>query len=99
MSSVGIRLLKIAAVALVMALVVFGLGVWLQLGLLKLARRYSKSRLEKACERALAIRSINYQSIVSILKQGLDQQPLEGDAHLQDDLPLHDNVRGADYYH
>jgi transposase len=69
------------------------------LGLLNLARRYSKARLESACERALAIRSINYQSIASILKQGLDQQTLEGDAHLQDDLPLHDNVRGADYYH
>ena len=69
------------------------------LGLLKLARRYSKARLEKACERALAIRSINYQSIASILKQGLDRQTLEGDAHLQDDLPLHDNVRGAGYYH
>jgi transposase len=69
------------------------------LGLLKLARRYSKARLENACERALAIRSINYQSIASILKQGLDQQTLEGDAHLQTDLPLHDNVRGAEYYY
>ncbi|MDO8863619.1 hypothetical protein Q6D67_18155 [Haliea sp. E1-2-M8] len=69
------------------------------LGLLNLARRYSKARLEKACERALAIRSLSYQSIASILKQGLDQQVLEGDVHLQSDLPLHDNVRGADYYH
>ena len=50
------------------------------------------------CERALAIRSISYQSIASILKQGLDQQTLEGDAHLQRDLPLHANVRGAGYY-
>ena len=33
------------------------------LGLLNLSRRYNKARLEKACERALAIRSINYQSI------------------------------------
>jgi transposase len=69
------------------------------LGLLNLSRRYSKARLEKACERALAIRSINYQSIASILKQGLDQQALEGDTHLQDELPLHGNVRGAGYYH
>lgn len=69
------------------------------LGLLNLSRRYSKTRLERACERALAIRSINYQSIASILKQGLDQQALEGDTHLQDDLPLHGNVRGASYYH
>jgi len=69
------------------------------LGLLNLSRRYSKDRLERACQRALAIRSINYQSIASILKQGLDQQPMEGDSHLQADLPLHGNVRGADYYH
>lgn len=69
------------------------------LGLLNLARRYGKLRLEHACARALAIRSLNYQSIASILKQGLDQQALEGDAHLQRDLPLHANVRGADYYH
>jgi len=69
------------------------------LGLLSLSRRYSKARLEKACERALAIRSINYQSIASILKQGLDQQALDSDADLQTDLPLHGNVRGADYYH
>ena len=30
-------------------------------------------RLEKACERALAIRSASYQSVASILKQGLDR--------------------------
>ena len=69
------------------------------LGLLNLSRRYSRDRLERACQRALAIRSINYQSIASILKQGLDQQPMDGDSHLQADLPLHGNVRGADYYH
>ena len=69
------------------------------LGLLSLRRYYSKGRLERACQRALTPRSINYQSIASILKQGLGQQPMEGDSHLQADLPLHGNVRGADDYH
>lgn len=69
------------------------------LGLLNLSRRYSKPRLEEACARALSICSANYQSVASILKQGLDQQALDGDDHLQTDLPLHTNVRGADYYH
>ena len=71
------------------------------LGLLNLSRRYDRSRLENACERALSIRSANYQSISSILKQGLDQQPLQRDesAHAQGELPLHTNVRGAGYYH
>ena len=38
------------------------------LGLLNLGRRYDRQRLEKACERALAIRSASYQSVASILK-------------------------------
>ena len=73
------------------------------LGLLSHARRYGKPRLEAACTRALHISAPNYRSVTSILKQGLDQQPLperhdtENDPQLA--LPLHENVRGADYYH
>jgi transposase len=69
------------------------------LGLLNLSRRYDKGRLERACERALFIRSASYQSISSILKQGLDREPLHKDETAQDELPLHSNVRGAGYYH
>jgi transposase len=69
------------------------------LGLLKLSRGYGKARLEAACERALAIHSASYRSVASILKQGLDQQPLQGDQAGQAELPLHTNVRGPGYYH
>lgn len=71
------------------------------LGLLNHARRYSKKRLEAACERALAIHSPNYRSVTSILKKGLDQQPLAGaqDNETESTLPKHSNVRGSDYYH
>lgn len=71
------------------------------LGLLNLSRRYSRDRLEQACGRALAINSASYQSITSILKQGLDQFPLplaEEEPELTD-LPAHTNVRGPRYYH
>ena len=68
------------------------------LGLLNLSRRYSKPRLERACERALLIRSANYKSISSILKKGLDKQPVDSEEK-QTELPLHSNVRGAGYYH
>ncbi|MEH6473863.1 MAG: IS21 family transposase [Halopseudomonas sp.] len=68
------------------------------LGLLNLGRRYDRCRLEKACQRALSIRSANYKSIVSILKQGLDKQPLH-EENTQGELPLHTNVRGSSYYH
>lgn len=69
------------------------------LGLLNLGRRYSRQRLEKACQRALEVRTVNYQSIASILKNGLDQQPLDTERDGPRELPSHDNVRGADYYH
>ena len=73
-------------------------GYRASLGVIRLATRYGKERLERACERALGIRSPSYKTIHSILKTGMDQQPL----NLQP-LPLtepvdHENVRGANYY-
>jgi len=46
----------------------------------------------------MAIRSPTYQSIKSILTTGLDGQAAPAQA-TQVALPLHDNVRGPDYYH
>ena len=67
------------------------------LGLLNLARRYGKPRLEAACQRALAIGSPTRKSVVSILEQNLDQQPLPTPTPAAT-LPAHANVRGPDYY-
>lgn len=68
------------------------------LGILRLGKTYSDTRLEAACARALTIGSASYKSIESILKHGLDREPLPQPA--QTKLPLdHDNVRGPKYYH
>ena len=70
------------------------------LGLLSLARRYTPERLEAACVRAIAIPSFTRQTVLSILKKGLDRAPLittEDDT--PDTLPTHANVRGPGYYH
>ncbi len=68
------------------------------LGLLAAARKYGDARLEAACERALAIGSPTRRSVLSILAAGLDQKPLTSeDPEWQ--LPLHENVRGPNYYH
>jgi transposase len=69
------------------------------LGLMRLGREYGPQRLEAASARALSIRSPSYRSIASILSCALDQQPLVSSAPAQKSLPLHDNLRGADYYH
>jgi transposase len=68
------------------------------LGLKRLAREYGAQRLEAACARAMSIRSPTYRSVDSILKSALDRQALPPQP-TQAALPLHDNVRGPDYYH
>ena len=70
------------------------------LALLSLAKKHGRERLNKACGRALLIGSPNRRSVESILKQGLDQVPLESNEEQQSPhLDHHENVRGEDYYH
>jgi len=69
------------------------------LGLKRLARQFGHERMEAACARALAIRSPTYRSVASILAAGLDRQPPTAEAPAQKALPLHENVRGPQYYH
>ena len=69
------------------------------LGLQRLARQRGNERLEAACARALSIRSPTYRNVNSILAAGLDRQQVAPPAPSAGTLPLHDNLRGADYYH
>ncbi len=66
------------------------------LGLLRLGKSFGEGRLEKACVRALEIKSPSYKSVKSILEAKLDQQPVEPEQAM---LPVeHDNVRGPEYF-
>ena len=68
------------------------------LGILRLGKAYRDERLEAACRRALTLGSHSYKSIESILRHGLDKQPLAEQTELT--LPEdHDNIRGPSYYH
>ncbi len=70
------------------------------LGMLALARKYGTARLEAACQRAIDLGARTRKSVASILANGLDQQPAQ--RSLDDEatgLPVHGNVRGANYYH
>ncbi|MCA1606042.1 MAG: IS21 family transposase [Acidobacteria bacterium] len=67
------------------------------LGLLNLAKRFSRERLEAACQRALQLGSPNRRSVVSLLEQGLDQLPLPETSPAQT-LIKHENIRGPGYY-
>jgi transposase len=69
------------------------------LGIIRLAGRYGDGRAEAACARALRLRSYSYRSVESILRTGLDRQPLPGSTPELPPHPAHDNVRGPGYYH
>jgi len=55
------------------------------------------ARMEAAADRALLTGACRYQSVKSILKNSLDQQPLSASPSLPPP-PAHDNIRGAEYF-
>lgn len=63
------------------------------LGILRLAKKFSDTRLEASCKRALAIRGFSYKSVKSILESNLDQRPLPEQPHQLS--IVHSNIRGA----
>ncbi len=74
-------------------------------GIMRLAKGYSRERFEAACAHALAIGARSYRSVESILKTNADQSRLRHDdrnrpADAADGPAIaHDNIRGPDYFH
>ena len=68
------------------------------MGIINLGKRYGKQRLERACQRALLYGKFSYLTIEYILLRKLDQLDEQDTQAQQLQLPLHDNIRGADYY-
>jgi len=67
------------------------------LGLLRLSTRYGNDRLDLACNRALKLQAISYQSVKNILDKGLETADIPNED--EESLPLfHDNVRGSSYF-
>ena len=68
------------------------------LGVLRLNKKYTPERLEKACERALLSPKISYRQLEDILRKGLDQAPLQAMMPTQISIPFHTNIRGKQHY-
>ena len=66
---------------------------------MSLGKTFGSKRLEAACNRALAYKTTSYKSIQSILKTGLDSQPIPDQSEPQMELAIdHGNIRGPGYY-
>jgi transposase len=68
------------------------------LGILRLAKHYGPERLEAACARAGAVEARSYRHVDSILKHGLDRVVPPEAAPPLTLTPVHEHLRGRDYY-
>ena len=69
------------------------------MGIIQLSRSYEPERVEAAAQRALQFKTCSYRSMKAILSGGLDQrQDIEEQRSGQLSLPLHQNIRGPEYY-
>jgi len=68
------------------------------MGIIRLGRHYEPARVEAAAQRALKFNACSYRSMKAILTAGLDQQRNAGERSTQMSLPLHQNIRGREYY-
>jgi transposase len=68
------------------------------LGIIHLGRFYEPERMEAAAERALKYNTCSFRSLKAILTAGLDRQRDTGEHSGQMSLPLHQNIRGREYY-
>jgi transposase len=67
------------------------------MGVLQMAKKTGNERLNNACKRACDYGSYSYASLKKILQKGLDKIEVET-LPIQTELPLHENVRGKEYY-
>jgi len=67
-------------------------------GLIGLAKRYGSERLERASKRSLDLKSPSYKSVKSILRSGLDKEPIKEESATASTGLVHSNIRGAGYY-
>ena len=65
------------------------------LGILNLAKKYDKERLDKACKNAIYFQYYSYKGIKNILENNLENYQEE----LFQPLPDHTNIRGNQYYY
>lgn len=68
------------------------------MGIIRLGRHYEPERVEAASLRALKYNTCSYRSLKAILSAGLDKQRDAGEHPAQMSLPLHQNIRGQEYY-
>jgi len=69
-------------------------GYRMCIGIINLAKKYSSTRVDSACLKAIEFRLYSYKAVKNILDQGLEKE----EEIQESTLPLHGNIRGSAYY-
>ena len=68
------------------------------LGILSLSKKYGRNRLNMACGKALQFNRYTYKAVNNILKNGMEAAQNDEHEFLFRSLPVHENIRGNQYY-
>ena len=68
------------------------------MGILNFEKKVGRERLINACKRALDFKIYSFKTIQKILENNLDQIDFEQKSELEQQLPIHGNIRGKQYY-
>lgn len=67
------------------------------MAVINFSRAYSSFRVERACEKAIALNSVNYTTLKNILKNGQDKQPANYNSDADTPTPYHENLRVGEW--
>ena len=67
-------------------------------GIFDLAKKFGNERVARACDRAIYFENISYTSVKEILDKRLESYMEDRPDRSDIALPIHENIRGADYY-
>lgn len=68
------------------------------LGILNFEKKVGRERLINACKRALDFKIYSFKTIQKILENNLDQIDFDQKPEPEQQLPIHGNIRGKQYY-
>ena len=67
------------------------------MAVINFSRKYDYSRVERACEKAIALNSVNYSTLKNILKNGQDKQSVNFSSDADTPTPYHENLRVGEW--
>ena len=67
------------------------------MGVISFSRTYESSRVDRACEKAIALNSVNYTTLKNILKNGQDKQSVNISSDADTPTPYHENLRVGEW--